>query len=149
MTEAGGVYRYKPDGGVTHCREGLAVSMLGRDGLILVDTFWGSGTDAHVLTDTERATAELVFNTADYRELGRGESFEDYRPEDRQVITSQHRLQVRRFVRNGSTPDLSTKIANAQTKVQEAIKEADWAEQRVTWAREELAELESQKEAHA
>lgn len=136
----GDVYRYEPE--TSWCREGMATVEVRRDGSTqLVDTYWRSTSDAHVLRDAELATAELLFNTADYRELDRYEQFEDFRPEDRQVITSQHGLRVRRFVKQGTEKDLRTMITNAEEAVEEAQRELNSATFRLQMRRDELERL--------
>jgi len=106
-----------------HCREEVAVAL--EDGR-LVDTFWSLGSESHTLTEAERATAVLVFDTDDYdqlptypRETAR-RTWEQYAPADRGIITSQHRLQADYYIRKGATPDLVTKIENARAELDEA-----------------------------
>jgi len=139
------VYKYetldRPD---RWCREGLAVSD-GRGGL--VDTFWQFGSEMHHLTDAEMRTTELVFDTDDFDELdqnrgsGQKMTWEQYRPEDRETITSQHGLSVRYFTRKGAKPDLETKIENATAAHEKALVELQSAQNRVKWARHDLDEL--------
>lgn len=130
-----------------HCREGTAVARAASDGRIkLSDTFWGS-YEPHILTEDEAATAELLFNLADYDELdqydkyGSAAKWEQYAPEDRQLITMQHGLQKRWFIRKGAQPDLPTRIANAERKLAERMAALESARRQVLWAEEELAEL--------
>lgn len=128
---ANDVVRYRSERENRWCREGLALAHGRHDGtVVLVDTFWGGAGagDNHVLTDTERGTAELIFNTGDYDELDRydrGSHFiwEKYAPEDRAIITSQHGLQFRWFIRKGASEHLPTQIANARAAVAEAERE--------------------------
>lgn len=124
------------------CREGMAIA---DDRGHLIDTFWISGSEAHVLNAAEIATVEALFHLDDYDELDRWRPdvrlWETYAPEDRQRITSQHGLQQRLFIRKGAQPDLATKIANAERKVAVAeakVKSAQWD---LDWARRELSEL--------
>lgn len=126
-----------------HCREGTAIL---NDRGVLVDTFWGGAlvNDAHVLTEEEAATARLLFNIGDYAELGRTQAhqFEQYAPADRQVLTSQHGLQRRLFVRIGAQVDHATIVDNARRKVDEAEARVRSAQLHLDWAREDLARLE-------
>lgn len=126
-----------------HCREEVAVEIDGA----LIDTFWSLGTESHRLTDAERATAKLVFDTDDYDQLptyprdSARRTWEQYAPEDRGIITSQHRLQNDYYVRKGSKPDLTTKIANARTRLdsrETELRHAAWA---VESAQRDLDEL--------
>jgi len=126
------------------CREGLAVED-GRGGL--VDTFWQFGSEMHHLTKAEMETKRFVFDTQEYDELdanrGTGQKmlWEQYRPEDRATITSQHGLSVRYFTRKGAKPDLDTKIENATAAHERALVELQSAQRRVKWARRDLDEL--------
>ena len=116
-----------------------------RDG-VLCDTYWGSGNDNHRLLPVELASAEILFNLADYDELDRfahGSKgiWETYHPDDRRVVSSQHRLQFRWFVRKGAAPDHATKIANAEQKVTDcrvAVESAQW---QLEWAQRDLDAL--------
>lgn len=148
--KAGDVVRYEtltmPS---RHCREGWAIARTrDDDSVYLLDTFWGSG-DTHVLTDEEIATAELMFNLADYDELDRYRShesrakWETYRPADRETVTSQHGLQVRWFIRKGAQPDLATQIDNARQGVADAYEKLRSADFGVELAWAELKRLES------
>jgi hypothetical protein len=142
------VYDYKIDG-PTHCREGVATD--GRSG-ILLDTFW-TGGDRHRLTAVESATAEERFDTDDFRELdgnkhGIKAEWSTFAPKDRQVITSQHRLQCLYFVRNGATPDLATQIENARQKVADAVSTERSAASSLQRARDELLALENSQIAN-
>lgn len=128
----------------THwCREGLA--LVGATGL-LVDTYWASMSDAHVLTDAEIATAVLRFNVGDFDELDRyraggRDQWMRYAPKDRELITSQHRLQARYFVRKGASEDLATQIANAEQELGDAQSKLQSAQWNVERAQRELDEL--------
>lgn len=143
---AGTVVRYTPDPSrhaPRWCREGMAIA---DDQGVLFDTYWQSGGDAHRLMPVEVETAEFVFDVCDFDELdrhSRGSAAEwaRYHPNDRQVITSQHGLQRRWFVRKGALPDLSTQIANAEDKVRATENEMRLTAQRLDWAREDLANL--------
>jgi hypothetical protein len=114
--------------------------------VILVDTFWGSMSDAHVLTATEAATASLQFNVGDYDELQRrdGYQWKNYAPADRARITSQHGLQERLFIRKGATEDHATKVENAREKLAEAQRDLDSANRAVQWAMNDLARLRTE-----
>lgn len=126
------------------CREGTAIA---NEQGVLVDTYWCSGGDSHVLRrDDELASVEVLFHIDDYDELdryGRGTPavWETYHPDDRRRVTSQHGLQARYFVRKGATPDLETQIANAREAVREAEAEVEGAERRLERRRDELAAL--------
>lgn len=126
-----------------HCREEVAVEIDGA----LIDTFWSLGTESHRLTDAERATAKLVFDTDDYDQLptyprdSARRTWEQYAPEDRGIITSQHQLQNDYYVRKGSKPDLATKIENARAhldSMETELRHATWA---VESAQRDLDEL--------
>ena len=138
----GDVVHYQTDN--RWCKEETAIAREGRDGIVLADTFWGSGNDCHILRGPEIETAQVLFNLSDFRELDRHErhTWQDYNPADREVITSQHGLQKRLLIRLGARPDLVTKIENAREKVAEAERELSSAESRLKWAREDLANLE-------
>lgn len=126
-----------------HCREEVAVET--QPG-VLLDTFWDMSTETHRLTDAEKATAVLRFDTDDFDELDRYDRgspglWMQHRPEDRELITSQHRLQNRWFVRKGSTPDLDTKIENARADLDKLTSDAESAARRARDARKRLDEL--------
>lgn len=132
-----------------HCREEVAVEIDGR----LVDTFWSLGSESHTLTPAERATATFIFDTDDYdqlptypREAARA-TWEQYHPDDRGIITSQHRLQNDYYVRKGSKPDLATKIENAEAHLRKCVSEAESAARQVEWAQRDLDELVSARES--
>jgi len=141
----GDVFTYRPD--ERHCREGMAIVSDRADGShILRDTFWGSGSDCHILTADEMGTVEPLFNLADFDELDRyardsKSAWEAYHPDNRRVITSQHGLQRRWFIRKGAEPDLSTQIQNAEGRVEDAEDEFNRAERWLQWRREELATI--------
>lgn len=135
--KAGDVFRYEPSR--EWCREGMAV-VRERDGA-LIDTYWHGGSDSHALTDKELATSELIFNVNDYRELGHYERFDDYRLEDRQVITSQHGLSVRRFLKTGAKPDRATRITNAIEAVNEAEEKLRSAQRLLDSRQEDLSRI--------
>lgn len=128
------------------CREGMAIA--DENGL-LWDTYWSTGNDCHNLVDREMATARVLFNLADFRELERHEAYtwREFHPDDRALITSQHGLQERRFVRVGSGPDLGTQIENAREALAEAERQVESAKQTVIWRREHLAELEATRDS--
>lgn len=138
---AGDVYTYRPK--QHHCTEGLAIEdERGR----LYDWYWGSSRDSMldkiVPGDAENLT--LVANLSDYELTARDglESNKDYAPADRLVITSQHGYQRTYYIRKGATPDLSTKIANARARLEEAESKLRSAESSVKWAQKELSQLE-------
>jgi len=128
------------------CREGMAIANANGD---LLDTYWGSGSEAHRLLPVEVATVEVQFHMDDFDELDRWRpdvsKWMSYAPADRQRITHQHRLQQRLFVRKGAQPDLDTQIANATVKVREAERAVESAQWHLEWARKDLAELEAQR----
>jgi hypothetical protein len=140
----GTVVRYQPERGDRWCREGTAIV---QDNGALLDTYWGSGGEAHRLTAAELATAEVLFRLSDYDELdrykrGSADVWKTYHQNDRQRVTSQHGLQARWFVRKGAQSDHATRVENAREALREAEHEASSAERRVAWRREELAQLE-------
>ena len=135
------VYTYDFDGS-RHCREGWAVGE--RD--VLRDTFWGSGHEAHVLTQPEAQSARLQFDTDDFDLITvhhRGEPNEwlERKPEDRASLPHQHGLQVDYYIRKGSRPDYDTKVAEAQSVLDEAQRTVKSAVLRVEWAQRDLHEL--------
>ncbi|QMU22047.1 hypothetical protein [Gordonia rubripertincta] len=147
----GDVVRYRSERDNSWCREGMAIATKrswDKD-VVLIDTFWGhSSPEDHILTRGEIATAELLFNLADYDEVGRSRKappaeWERRAEADRQIITQQHRLQNRWFIRKGSTEDRDTIIGNARTRLTEAESELESARRRVEWAREDLARAEN------
>ena len=146
----GTVVRYAPDPSrhdPMWCREGLAIAEKRRhDGrVVLADTYWGSGSETHIVRDDEMASIEVLFHLDDYEELDRWrpdvQRWKTYAPEDRQRITMQHGLQQRLFIRKGAQPDMPTQIANAEEKVREAERAVESAEWRLEWARKDLAAL--------
>lgn len=140
----GDVVRYRPS--QHHCREGMAIAEERSGRIMLFDTFWASSGDRHVLTHDEIATAELEFRISDYDELDQSHRsmsgvWKKYAPADRQTITSQHGLQHRYFIRKGAAEDWPTQIDNARQELEEREREADSAQRRVEWAREDLAKV--------
>jgi hypothetical protein len=135
------VYDYEVDGS-RHCREGVATEV--RPG-VLLDTFWVGG-DRHPLNKTEKTSARFRFDTDDFIQVdgdhGRRDKWEQFAPRDRDAITGQHGLTVQYFTRRGATPDLATRIENAQTKVVEAKQELESAKLRLRWAQDVLRALE-------
>jgi hypothetical protein len=130
------------------CREGTAIAATWKDQVVLLDTYWQS-SDQHRLTDDEVATAELLFNLADFdelpsgRHLGSSGKWMQYSPADRKRITAQHGLVVRYFIRKGAQPDLATQIENARQAVADAYEKLRNAERDVDYARRKLARLEA------
>jgi hypothetical protein len=122
----GDVLSYVPVGG-WHARQGTAI--VDERGCA-VDTFWGvqGYSDGHVLSEAELAEAELKFRLGDYCKLGehwdrKHDEWLTYAPEDRQMIGSQ--------------------IQNARNAVEDAERGVSSAENRLHWARQDLARLES------
>lgn len=143
----GTVVRYTPQsqypgGDARWCREGMAIANKAGH---LVDTYWGSGSEAHRVTAAEQASVKVLFHLDDYDELDRWRPDEQkwlsFAPEDRQLITMQHRLQRRLFIRKGALPSRDTLIANAREKVAEAEAEVSSAQRSLDWAQEDLAAL--------
>ncbi|PKQ59750.1 hypothetical protein B5566_02600 [Mycobacterium sp. MHSD3] len=111
----------------------------------MLDTYWGASEPTE-LSDTEAATAEFMFKLADYDELDRHShsakaTWEKYAPADRQVITHQHGLQHRWFIRKGASPDWATQLSNAQGVVDAYEYELGCAQRRLQWARDDLANV--------
>lgn len=136
------VVRYLPDPSrhdPRWCREGMAIA---DDRGVLVDTFWESMSDAHVLNDVEQATVEVLGNLDDYSrvsELGwPNNRAEDYYPDDRLTVTSQHRLRRTEYVRKGAQRHLGTQIRHQVAKVREAESRAASAAADVRWQRTAL-----------
>lgn len=144
----GDVLRYTPEDG-RWCREGMAlVSQYPSSSLLRAhDTYWGSSGDRHLLTDDELQTAELIFNVMDYDEIGSNSRHMDeakwstFAETDRQLITSQHGLQKRWFVRKGAEPSWEQQIKNARGALDEALREADAAVRNVGYRHAELTLL--------
>ena len=146
----GDVFTYTPDIDWTgrpthHCREAWAIVVEGRNYSMTIDTFWGTLSDAHILTDPELATLSFEFNTDGYDELehrrGVYMTWEQYNPFQREIIPSQHGLQRRYFVAKGAVPDTETLIENARAKVEKAESELRSAEYSLTMAKRDLDEL--------
>jgi hypothetical protein len=140
----GYVVRYTPDR--NWCREGLAVAKPYHDGTVrLVDTFWGFGSDAHILTGAEAATAELLFDLAAYIPVQTEAEWMRYAETDRRIVTAQHGLTRHYYVRAGAVEDLPTQIENARAALAQAEQVVESAQWRVELARRDLASLESQR----
>lgn len=128
------------------CREGIAIAEERRCRVVLLDTFWGGGSETHVLTDAEADTGEWLFNIGDYDELdryshGTPSTWEKYAPEDRRVITEQHGLRSRWFIRKGASEDWATQIANAERALEKKRSQLRSAELSLEWALEDLSRL--------
>lgn len=141
----GDVVRYetltRPD---RWCREGTAIAVKQGGVVRLLDTYWCLGTETHVLTTDEAATAEFRFNLNDYDELdvydrGAPAKWERYAEADREVVTEQHGHRRRWFVRKGAVEDRETIVANAAATVDKRERELEVAQDRLAWARQELA----------
>ena len=144
---------FKGQTDVRWCREGTAIAVARADrSVMLVDTYWGTMSDAHMLADAEIETAELLFNLDDYDELdryGRGSSYtwEKYAPTDRERVTSQHGLQVRWFVRKGASEDYGTKVQNARDRLADAESDLDSARWAVDQRQRALDQLLTERSA--
>jgi hypothetical protein len=140
---AGDVYTYYPT--QHHCREGLAIE---NDRGVLIDNFWSGDHDPFLTHPVphDAAGLELKGNLKDYDKLGKYDDINDYAQADRLVVTAQHGLQRTYYVRKGAKPDLTTKIENARRDVEVAGRAVGSAERTLAYAKEKLAELESQQE---
>lgn len=141
---AGDVVHYTP--AQHHCREGIAIAHDRYGKVVLLDTFWNCGGDQHALDTNEVLSAELIFNLGDYRELDQYNRaspvmWAKYAPADRQVITSQHGLTRRWFIRHGASEDWPTQIENARRELEQRELDAASAQRQVEWAREYLAKV--------
>ena len=142
---AGTVVRFIPDPSQHSprwCREGIAIAQ--KDGR-LHDTFWGSGSEAHIVREVELPSVEVLFHMDDYDELDKWrpdrQKWLTYAPDDRKRITMQHGLQERLFIRKGALPHRETMLAQARQKVEDAEGDVRRAEGDLRWAREDLAAL--------
>lgn len=134
----GDVVRYDIDGS-HHCREGVAIANAAG---VLFDTYWTS--DNHRLTATEYATARLSFNLNDFDEVGpHSSTFEDYAETDRGILTSQHGLRVRRFLRRGAQPSLLAKMNRIEAQIATATHDRDFAQRTIERLEAELADITS------
>lgn len=145
------VVRYVPDPSrhdPRWCREGMAIA---DDRGRLVDTFWESMNEAHVLNDVEQATVEVLGHLDDYvrvSDLGWPNSHaEDYHPDDRLTVTHQHGLRRVEYVRAGSQRHLGTQIRDQIRKVRAAERAAAAATHDVESLRRGLDELLAQRRA--
>jgi hypothetical protein len=135
----GDVVRYEPEN--RWCHDGYAIAEKRRDGqVILVDTYWNSGAS---LGTVEPLVYEHLFNLADY-DVQPAHVWETFAPADRQYIPKHSGYQTVHLVRKGATPDLATRISNAQDRVDEAESALRSAERTLAWRRRELADLEAQ-----
>jgi hypothetical protein len=140
---ANDVYTYSPED--HHCIEGLAIENERGD---LIDWFWGGSAVSHRQhVSRDAAGLTLIANLGDYDLTPRGgrSGNQDYAPEDRLMIHSQHGLQRVHYVRKGAKPDLSTKIENARKRLEDAEAELRSAQHRVEWAQTVLAGLEAEE----
>ena len=139
----GTVVRYRPDPSrhdPRWCREGMAIADARG---FLFDTYWASGGDSHRLLPIERDTIEVLFYLSDYDELDRYSNvskgvWATYAPDDRRLVTSQHGLIRRWFVRKGARPDLGTQIANAEEKVRDCEEAVRAAQRHLDRVRQDL-----------
>lgn len=113
------------------CREGLAIGHERPDGtVVLLDTYWGGSGDRHCLLDDELETVRFQFNLDDYETVRYESDWMMYHPDDRQIVTSQHRLQNTFYVRQGAAKNLDTQIENARAEVEASeskVKMAQWS----------------------
>lgn len=135
------VVRYTP--GDRWCREGIAIAEPRADGtFVLVDTFWGGGTERHVLTAAEAATIdEVEFNLEDvdpYDPRTAPAEWLDYEPADRARYTEQHGLRSRLFIRKGAKPTSAAKISRLRAERDDAQREFDSALRSLVWAENAL-----------
>lgn len=143
----GDVLTYRPDPSrhdPNWCREGMAI--VNAEGTAF-DTYWASGSEAHRLQADELTTAEVIFNIGEYEELdgnrhGIRRTWETYREDQRQVVTSQHRLQARFFVLKGAQPDLDTQVMNARAALEKAREELVSAGRAIEWCTADLTRLQ-------
>jgi len=99
------------------------------------------------LSEAEKSSAVLLFDSSDYDELDRYSSssrykWEQYHPDDRKKTTEQHGCYTRWFIRKGAKPDMGTKIANARARLEEAEQSLRSAQFSVESRTRELQELE-------
>lgn len=145
------VYTYTPT--TTWCREGVAVE---HEPGHYRDTFWSTSDAWGSLTEGERATLALSFDTDQYRQIGgdyeRGTppaEWLTYDRADRERIPSQHGLQVRWYVRLGARPSLSMQVENARTVLDAAVVAADAAQRQLWRATERYADAVAALESTA
>jgi len=138
----GDVYTYSPK--ERHCLEGLAIE--NEHGKI-IDWFWSGDVVGNQVVSPDAEDLTKIANLYDYEMTPRDgrESNQDYAPEDRLLIHSQHGLQQTHYIRKGAKPDLATRIENARERLSEAEYDARSAQRRVKSAQEALAELEAPK----
>lgn len=131
-----------------HAHEGTAVVRRRDDGtLYAVDTFWGFGEN-HVLRADELAGATIEWNKTLFRQAdGRTETWSDFAPEDRRMITSQHSLQATYWLRPGAKPDHATKVAKAEEALRRAEDDLRSAQNHVEWRRRDLIKLNTEATA--
>lgn len=147
IRRAGTVVRYTPFDPAARdprwCREGIAIA---DDRGYLVDTYWESSGDQHVVTAKEADSIEDWFHLEDVREIGRHTrdaptEWLTFAPTDRYRVTSQHGCRSRFYVRLDAAPDLATQIANAQEALDEAERALRSAQSSVSVSRGALAAL--------
>lgn len=151
LVQPGDVFDYLPL--EHHCREGHAVAEERFGKVVLLDTFWGiSGSDRHLLTDAELATAELKFNLGDYMQVTMStrhlneSTWSKHAREDRQLITSQHGLQRHYYLRHSAKPSWAQQIENAREELAAAEHNAESAARGVDYARSNLAYIIAKSE---
>lgn len=153
----GDVLRYESERQDRHCREGVARVVRVRGELSVKDTYWGfcpGSIDDHTLTLGELTSAELLFNVYDFyavesvmsgsrsRDLVRAEWLR-YHPDERAQIPTQHGLRVLYLVKEGSSPDLTTEVENAEEAVRAAEAALSSAERTLASKKATLQELQS------
>lgn len=141
--KSGDIVHYTPE--QHHCREGQAVAEERNGKIILLDTFWDvSGSDRHLLSSDEAATAELRFSLNDYMQINLATAYmtrstwEKYAKADRQCVTAQHGLRKYYYVRHGAKPSWGQQIENAREELAEAERNVESAMRQVDSARRNL-----------
>lgn len=140
---AGDVYTYTPKN--THCTEGLAIE---NERGQLVDWYWSGDIVWDQIVGKDAEDLEKIANLNDYELTRHGgrESNKDYASEDRLTITAQHGHQRTYYTRKGATPDLTTKIENAEDVLWHAHDQLRTAQRAVERAQEALDKLLSEAE---
>lgn len=147
----GDVYRFHwkpgqgPEGDAYWCFDGKLIVRETRDGgLILVDTYWGSGDNRTFTPERAQEQGELtlLFNLDDVEQLGRYESPHYYAPEDVFEFHHQHGCYQRWMKRKGAARCRDTILAEFRRRLEDAHKKADSAVRAVEWAARDLQRAE-------